>query len=101
MYGFENMPVVVVDGKEIRWGDFGRMLMAFEGWQFRLDITDPKATVTAKASDRQHARVLLVAGYRILLLLSRVVQDEARDAGRRARAFNAGAMSVTRTTFPD
>jgi hypothetical protein len=41
MSGFENMPVVVVDGKEIRWDDFGRMLMAFEGWQFRLDIADP------------------------------------------------------------
>ncbi|BFG81543.1 hypothetical protein PTKU46_95770 [Paraburkholderia terrae] len=41
MAGFENMPVVVVDGKEIMWDDFGRMLMAFEGWQFRLDIADP------------------------------------------------------------
>jgi hypothetical protein len=40
MAGFENMPVVV-DGKEIMWDDFGRMLMAFEGWQFRLDIADP------------------------------------------------------------
>jgi hypothetical protein len=36
-----NMPVVVVDGKDIGWDDFGRMLMAFEGWQFRLDIADP------------------------------------------------------------
>ncbi|WP_425469512.1 DUF7713 domain-containing protein [Paraburkholderia azotifigens] len=35
------MPVVVVDGKEIGWDDFGRMLMAFEGRQFRLDIADP------------------------------------------------------------
>jgi len=41
MAGFQNMPVVVVDGKEIMWDDFGRMLMAFEGWQFRLDIADP------------------------------------------------------------
>jgi hypothetical protein len=33
-------PLVVVDGKEISWDHFGRMLMAFEGWQFKLDIAD-------------------------------------------------------------
>jgi hypothetical protein len=35
-----NIPVVVVDGREIGWDDFGRMLAAFEGWQFRLEIRD-------------------------------------------------------------
>lgn len=35
-----DVPLVVVDGKEISWDDFGRMLLAFEGWQFRLDIAD-------------------------------------------------------------
>ncbi|MFM0351086.1 DUF7686 domain-containing protein [Paraburkholderia sp. RL17-347-BIC-D] len=35
-----DIPVVVVDGREIGWDDFGRMLGAFEGWQFRLEIRD-------------------------------------------------------------
>ncbi|WP_259460559.1 hypothetical protein [Paraburkholderia sp. BL23I1N1] len=35
-----EVPVVVVDGREIGWDDFGRMLAAFEGWQFRLEIRD-------------------------------------------------------------
>lgn len=38
---FERMPVVVVDGREISWEDFGQMLMSFEGWQFKLEILDP------------------------------------------------------------
>ena len=37
----ERTPLVVVDGREISWEDFGRMLMTFEGWQFKLDISDP------------------------------------------------------------
>jgi hypothetical protein len=35
-----DTPLVVVDGKEISWDDLGRMLMTFEGWQFKLDIAD-------------------------------------------------------------
>jgi hypothetical protein len=35
-----DIPVVVVDGREIGWDDFGRMLAAFEGWQFRMKISD-------------------------------------------------------------
>ena len=35
-----RMPCVVVDGQEISWEDFGRMISAFEGWQFRLEILD-------------------------------------------------------------
>ena len=39
--GAERAPVVVVvDGREISWGDFGQMLMTFEGWQFKLEICD-------------------------------------------------------------
>lgn len=34
------MPRVVVDGQEISWEDFGRMISAFEGWQFKLEILD-------------------------------------------------------------
>jgi hypothetical protein len=36
----EPTPCIVVDGREISWGDFGRMLMSFEGWQFKLEIAD-------------------------------------------------------------
>ena len=35
-----HVPLVVVDGREITWDVFGRMLMAFEGWQFKLAICD-------------------------------------------------------------
>lgn len=31
---------VVVDGQEISWDEFGRMLSSFEGWQFKLEILD-------------------------------------------------------------
>ncbi len=37
----ERTPLIVVDGREISWEDFGRMLMTFEGWQFKLEICDP------------------------------------------------------------
>jgi hypothetical protein len=33
-------PVLVIDGREITWNDFGRLLMSFEGWQFPLNIRD-------------------------------------------------------------
>lgn len=33
-------PIVVVDGQEISWAEFGRMVSAFEGWQFKLEIFD-------------------------------------------------------------
>lgn len=39
-FGVDHMPVVVVDGREISWDDFGRMLMTFEGCQFKLEIRD-------------------------------------------------------------
>lgn len=35
-----GMPMMVVDGRELSWKEFGQMLMAFEGWQFKLDICD-------------------------------------------------------------
>ena len=35
-----RVPLVVVDGRELPWDDLGRMLMTFEGWQFRLEIRD-------------------------------------------------------------
>ena len=36
-----RVPLIVVDGREISREDFGRMLMTFEGWQFKLEIRDP------------------------------------------------------------
>jgi len=36
-----NYPCVVIDGRRVDWDDFGTMLMAFEGWQFRLELFDP------------------------------------------------------------
>ena len=33
-------PLLVIDGREVTWEHFGRMLMSFEGWQFRLEIHD-------------------------------------------------------------
>lgn len=35
-----RVPLVVVDGRELTWDDFGQMLMTFEGWQFKLEIAD-------------------------------------------------------------
>ncbi len=36
----ERMPLLVIDGREVSWEEFGRMLMTFEGWQFRMEIGD-------------------------------------------------------------
>ena|SRR5258708_25530848 len=35
-----RVPLLVIDGREISWEEFGRMMMSFEGWQFRLEIRD-------------------------------------------------------------
>ena len=35
-----SVPLLNIDGSEITWQDFGRMLMTFEGWQFKLEIRD-------------------------------------------------------------
>jgi hypothetical protein len=35
-----RVPSLVVDGREVSWDDFGRMLTGFEGFQFRLHIQD-------------------------------------------------------------
>lgn len=36
-----NHPCVIIDGRRIEWNDLGAMLLAFEGWQFRLEMLDP------------------------------------------------------------
>ena len=33
-------PMLIIDGREIDWDEFGRMLMTFQGWQFKLNIAD-------------------------------------------------------------
>jgi hypothetical protein len=35
-----RVPIVVIDGREFTWDEFGRMVMSFEGWQFKLEIRD-------------------------------------------------------------
>ena len=35
-----SVPLLNIDGREITWQEFGRMLMTFEGWQFKLEIRD-------------------------------------------------------------
>jgi len=35
-----RVPMLIIDGREITWESFGRMLMSFEGWQFQLNIRD-------------------------------------------------------------
>jgi hypothetical protein len=35
-----RLPLLVIDGREVSWEAFGRMLMTFEGWQFKLEIRD-------------------------------------------------------------
>jgi hypothetical protein len=33
-----KVPCLVIDGKQISWHEFGRMLMTFEGFHFKLDV---------------------------------------------------------------
>lgn len=39
--GIGRAPLLMIDGREVSWDEFGRMLMTFEGWQFKLDIIEP------------------------------------------------------------
>ena len=36
----ERLPCIMIDGKELSWNDFGRMLMTFEGFNFKLQLHD-------------------------------------------------------------
>jgi hypothetical protein len=38
-------PVLVIDGQAVRWEQFGRMLLTYEGFQFRLELVDPSDEV--------------------------------------------------------
>jgi hypothetical protein len=42
-YDLENPdygPLIVTDGKEVSWHEFGRILATFEGFQFKMEIYD-------------------------------------------------------------
>ena len=38
-----RLPMLIIDGQEITWAQFGQMLMSFEGFQFKLQIRDLSA----------------------------------------------------------
>jgi hypothetical protein len=40
-----RVPLLVIDGHPITWEQFGRMLMSFEGWQFKLEIRDKSEVI--------------------------------------------------------
>lgn len=33
-----TLPMLVIDGRNVRWQEFGRMLMTCEGWRFKLQV---------------------------------------------------------------
>jgi hypothetical protein len=35
-----RLPLLIIDGREITWDQFGQLLMSFEGWQFKLTVAD-------------------------------------------------------------
>jgi hypothetical protein len=35
-----RVPMLVIDGRELSWDDFGRMVATFGGWQFKLEFRD-------------------------------------------------------------
>lgn len=41
----DRLPVLVIDGREVSWDQFGHMLMTFEGWRINLEIEDPSDEV--------------------------------------------------------
>ena len=36
----DRVPLLIIDGREITWDEFGRMLITFEGFQFKLMLAD-------------------------------------------------------------
>ena len=33
-----NGPLMIIDGKKYTWEDFGKMIKAYEGWKFKLEL---------------------------------------------------------------
>lgn len=44
--GIDDQPRFVIDGCIVPWDEVGRMLLTFEGWQFRLELIDRSEDVT-------------------------------------------------------
>ena len=36
-----NTPLIIIDGKQMTWKEFGRMIMTYEGANFKLQLFDP------------------------------------------------------------
>lgn len=36
-----QVPLIIVDGREVTWEEFGRIMMTYEGFQFVLKFVDP------------------------------------------------------------
>lgn len=43
-----RLPMLVIDGREVPWAQFGEMLMTFEGFQFKLQIVDKSDDLEGK-----------------------------------------------------
>ena len=41
--GRDQVPLLVVDGREVSWKEFGRMLVTFEGFELRLQLREKSA----------------------------------------------------------
>lgn len=37
---YEEVPIIVIDGKPYRWDQVGKMMMSTEGFQLRLEILE-------------------------------------------------------------
>jgi hypothetical protein len=46
---YPSLPTLVIDGRDVSWSEFGRMVMTFEGWQFQLTFKDPSEEQAAPA----------------------------------------------------
>lgn len=36
----ERLPLIIIDGREFTWDEFGQMLAGYEGWSFQLEINE-------------------------------------------------------------
>jgi len=39
-----DRPLVIIDGRELSWDEFGKLVLTHEGWNFRLQFVDPSET---------------------------------------------------------
>ncbi len=37
---YRQMPLLIIDGREITWAEFGQILTSYEGWRFKLKILE-------------------------------------------------------------